>query len=404
MRKILINKKDFQWYLSCFGILLATDSMLVATNVNRIWARIAWIFLIFFFLYSLLKINFKLYSKSTKILCICIILTTCYIFTMFFCDLNGFVNYFQRIIILWLSFIIVNKYNYKEYMFYMIRIIKFISVFSLFAMLFRNMFSRIQFLPIIETNNYTFKNLIFACVSNETNRNYGIFWEPGAFQLYINLSFLYEVKNSKEITTRDFVIYTLTIFSTYSTSGIIIYMLIVIYYLLLNRRKIGSKYMFRKIVFLLIACITLFLIVTNESINQALFNKVYNYYDNPNINNTSTVSAYTRINSIMACIDIMKSNPLFGIGIKNNAEVFLNKYGLKSNPNTIFGMGSTFGLVSFLTYLYLVMNFSKNAKDILTKVFSLTIVVLMLFTENVSSSLPFFIILFYESEKLYYVH
>lgn len=71
---------------------------------------------------------------------------------------------------------------------------------------------------IINTANVVFYNYIFSYAIPTANyiRNFGIFREPGVFQMFISLALLFEF-NKTNISKKNILIFTLTMISTFST-------------------------------------------------------------------------------------------------------------------------------------------------------------------------------------------
>ena len=95
--------------------------------------------------------------------------------------------------------------------------------------------------PILRTSNITsYANLFVYCVSTAVpHRNCGIFWEPGAFQVYLNLALLFTL-NDTELSRRwlRIVILMIALLTTISTTGYICAALILMsYFISLDMKK-----------------------------------------------------------------------------------------------------------------------------------------------------------------------
>ncbi len=70
-------------------------------------------------------------------------------------------------------------------------------------------------------------------------RNCGPFWEPGAFQGYINLAFFIDMMSgNKDGGRRRYVIYILSVISTLSTGGYIVLFVNLMYYMIYGNKSI----------------------------------------------------------------------------------------------------------------------------------------------------------------------
>lgn len=83
-----------------------------------------------------------------------------------------------------------------------------------------------------------------------TLRNCGPFWEPGAFQGFVNLALFFEIVSSR-VFSRNALIYIITIFTTLSTGGYVV-MFVLISYLILQSKKVSflTKFIFLTIALL----------------------------------------------------------------------------------------------------------------------------------------------------------
>lgn len=86
--------------------------------------------------------------------------------------------------------------------------------------------------------------LIFAIPSDfslaGSHRNQGIFWEPGAFQVFVNLAYIFELSNERR-KPRIWVLALclMTVLTTYSTTGIITGILLLLFTLCRGKGALG---------------------------------------------------------------------------------------------------------------------------------------------------------------------
>ena len=84
-----------------------------------------------------------------------------------------------------------------------------------------------RFPILVNSNGRVGHFMIFATLSDFSmagaQRNQGIFWEPGAFQVFLNLAYIFEL-SSKNRKPRKWVIvlFLLSVITSYSTTGIIV--------------------------------------------------------------------------------------------------------------------------------------------------------------------------------------
>lgn len=101
--------------------------------------------------------------------------------------------------------------------------------------------SLIEVLPVLRNSKGRIGYFgIFTVVSDflmtGSHRNQGIFWEPGAFQAFLSLAYIFELSNVKQ---RKWVLISILIamFSTLSTTGIIVAVLLITFTLSRQRGK-----------------------------------------------------------------------------------------------------------------------------------------------------------------------
>jgi len=141
-----------------------------------------------------------------------------------------------------LGFLISGKYKLDEYLYYIEKVVFVVVIFSLIGVfIYSNFPSFIYKLPTYSFYHSSHKTaIIFNVLINESGivyRNAGIAWEPGAFQLLINLGVYAYIRNMNKVSFLKIGIYGLAIFFTKSTAGIFIFIFIIFY--ILRRDKIA---------------------------------------------------------------------------------------------------------------------------------------------------------------------
>lgn len=231
-----------------------------------------------------------------------------------------------------------------------------ISICSLIAFVFTTIrLGIIAHLPVFSSSNNVecyFWGLSFSYVPGKYYivRNLGIFWEPGAFQTYVILALLYELFVGKRVLPR--VIYTVTILTTLSSTGIVCLLLIwIIYGFSTSNRREG---------FLLLALLVSILSVLYfrldflpDSIRFNLVEKVQSVF---NGNSQEYVTVTTRVNSILYGIELLLQRPFSGIGrglgmlkeMAGNSVISCTPINWMLQYGLIFGSIAFIGLYRFL--------------------------------------------------------
>jgi hypothetical protein len=211
----------------------------------------------------------------------------------------------------------------------------------------------------------------------EFTRNSGIFWESGAYAGYLLLIPIFFINNMRELyhnnKTKCFVL-IVALLSTFSTTGYIVFMIILLYHFSFNYKRKILAY---------ITIIPVFLISA-----LYLYNKVDFLGDKISIHteiaqetlNTGEINQ-SRIGGLIFELHYIKKHPLFGNGLHkktNRADhPYLIDSGTAAYGNGFANFIATMGLVAFIVYLVLI---SKNLRLLKTreKIFFLFIVILLL--------------------------
>lgn len=210
-------------------------------------------------------------------------------------------------------------------------------------------------------------------------RNTFVFREPGLFQIMINMAFLFEIfLKTEKIELTHIVIYSIGIFSTFSTAGYITYGVLLFVYF--YHGKISS---YNVLLFGAFAIIAYFMF-TQSDLMEVVFNK----FDGES-GNTRSRSA---IISIYVLFHDVK-NLFFGAGVNHLNELYAF-YGLQlfrfhstingMLTNTFLNSAATFGIwigIYFVTGFYLLAKKLTKFRPIREK-YIVFIVFLLLFSNE----------------------
>ena len=153
---------------------------------------------------------------------------------------NGY--YFYSFVAgIWIGSIYTYKYSLSEFAKVYCNIMRVVCIASLICFFFRDILVDVPFFPIIEStkdNSYRWIGVISIPVKvHQRGRNFGPYWEPGTYQIYINAALclsLFVLKDNKKL--RDAIIFTATGLST--LSGIVLIPMLILYmaYAIENKR------------------------------------------------------------------------------------------------------------------------------------------------------------------------
>jgi uncharacterized membrane protein YuzA (DUF378 family) len=164
-------------------------------------------------------------------------------------------------------------------------------------------------------------------------RNFGIYWEPGLYQVYLNLMLLYVLFKTKKNLL--LLIYLgINIFFTFSPTGYITSFAIILFYSMRNNEGV-----WKKTVFAIVGIIALYL--------------VYPYFEKFMDFKRSTSSYEWRMQDIINGFQTFIKNPILGIGTSQiqYKSLFLSQYGVEhGNTNGLVSIPMEFGIFGIAFY------------------------------------------------------
>lgn len=246
-----------------------------------------------------------------------------------------------------------------------INIIYFLCVYSLITFfLYKLNPSIVERFPIVYNEmDYLAYNMGFSMIRSYSERNQGIFWEPGAFQTFIGIALILELFLIKRFSKKRIIVYLATVFTTYSTTGyvsVVVILLVYMIYVMINKVERNFKNV-RSLLFLIGLVAVLYLIFTNLSTETSkhVFGKITAYR-----NDTSRVkkmtSASVRVDAILKPISLFLDNPVFGVGT-TGLNGFASEEGYKMNTCTFVNW---FAMYGFIVGMIFVGGFYKISKYI----------------------------------------
>lgn len=222
-----------------------------------------------------------------------------------------------------------------------------------------------------------------------TFRNYGIFREPGVFQMYLNLALMFELKEEKNGREKRVVIFLIAIFLTFSTAGYIICGIIVMVQVTQSESRNINFYFG-----IIASSFIIFYLASNSIIeyDHNIFGKLFS-------DNTSRNS---RFGSAFINLQLAKNHLLFG----NGFSYVETNYGItraigfrgESNTNTVFKMLAVFGVLVPSIFIVGIIKIAK--KIYFSSVISFFLLLMMLFNEDMMfSALPYVLMMYGWKEK-----
>ena len=288
------------------------------------------------------------------------------------------------IILLLISSMITQIITIKEFAECFLKIILVLSLLSFLRypiLLFNIETFLIDFTSLIL---HPYSNYLFFAIKEDTIffdqfRNNGLWYEPGAFQIFINLAYLFGVI-FKIIKPKQILLLLLTVLSTFSTAGILVFGLISI-----------AALDFKRIKYFIPLLIMVLTILNAEIFYEVLVLKM-------DLNNASTGS---RFRDLMFNFKVFANHPINGIGFGESDLFFYYTKNLPfgTGSNTIGTILMSMGFFSFLILAPLLL-LTPIKINLSKKILYITTIFLLFITQNFSLVLIFWILFIYNVRRL----
>lgn len=235
-----------------------------------------------------------------------------------------------------------------------------------------------------------YKTLFLYCVDTygDNGRNNGPFWEPGVFQMYINIAVLFLLYSKKNINIKYLLVFVIALATTYSTTGYICFALVLITYYYDKSDSIKGCQFFLS----MLGAVGVYVFFTT---NLELYDRVFGKFDSTSVANASMV---IRVNEIIFYYELWKSNlgyMLLGAGATNAYNFVMGQHFIadvffEGSTQTTLRELASFGVVFTFIRLCLFYRFSKIfCKKILARAIVVLIVIIMINTESMIYSMLF---------------
>lgn len=342
-----IYKKDSMiiYYLIAIFIIYASDSMLFSANSQNSINNLSKI--VQLLVGSLSFVGYILFKKiSHKELFLLLFIAISLTFTHLVNEESTIIA-LQRYSVILFSYVIIKSADLNKLIIAYLRIMLVIAIVSIIGYIFVHEILASGVLPTIVNGKgkvFAFGVLTNLPISTVRTRNWGPFVEPGVYQGYLVISIifvLYTVKVKRKILY--LIIYSIALFTTYSTTGYIAIALAILSYLLLRDNHVSKKI---KLGVFVVGVIMVFILSTNGVFYRLFTNKFV--HDN----------VPERLLSIKYGLLTFFYSPLFGHG-SNYLQASNQLAGMSFNfTNSIIGNYVIFGLVIGTMYLIGFIKFS----------------------------------------------
>lgn len=288
-------------------------------------------------------------------------------------SMNGIIlnNMLMLIGILFSVFIVKQSIDYYDFKHSYIKFIKWTCIISLICYTLSNFISIDKFpffrSEILGVDSFMYSFYYCWGWGVGTTRNPGMFWEPGAFQCYINLAIIIWIFD-KDITKKksDLIVFIITLITTQSTTGYIILMVITLYSILTKKIKTKSRF---KTFAIIAMCMVGVFYMSKSDIIGAKFNN-------------SNTSYNIRQNDLTGSFNIIKKYPIDGVGYGSDLQVKeQQEYGIEKNSNGLLIFAIQFGFPTLCIYCIYMFRGIKNIMN-LSKIDTIFIVLTLVVMFN----------------------
>lgn len=180
-----------------------------------------------------------------------------------------------------------------------------------------------------------YSNLFLFVYRRGLWRNFGLFWEPGAFQTFINLALILECIR-KDVRVKYVLIFAVTILTTFSTTGYLAFAVAVI--MMMSKRGVDIKY--RLLVMFAAGILGLYIFLNQDDFFApgTIFGKLIH----TNLDSVNTFS--TRFYSIGKPFECFLKSPIWGTGYYN-LKVKTFEYTAGLNTFTLVNLFAVYGII-----------------------------------------------------------
>ena len=400
------NLKDIS--LIFILLFLSNDTYLFGTNSNDLMLALPRFFLLVFCLTTVIHsamINKLIYNRKTITLYFFLVISFAVVSVYHHEVLSRVII---KILCITTGMLICTRYDLKDYAQLFLRCMQFFSIAAILLTVVAYIApSVVSALPsMVNTAGVRFFSIGIAglderSLSTWSIRTGGIFWEPGVFQMYLNLSILFEMMLFHGENKKRIACYLLALFLTFSTTGYICFIWMIITYSLFGKND--SRLTVRNMaiyILLIIGVVSLYYIVLYTSLGEVVFGKLFDAKDG---------STFVRFASVLINLEIIQDHPFAGIGMDIMEDEFWTRTGLspdipwptKQNTNTLLYQFAAHGCLFGSLFTWGTYKFgAKLGKNFFMKMSIFIMIVLLYVGENLMTSIFPYIIIFYGVDKL----
>lgn len=318
--KKINEKKDYVSYICIFFLLYLSSSY----QISSISGTMRLIYFLILSLFVLLWYGSRKLSLKRNVIFILLIALINIILTAAINN-ETFFDATIMVAILLTAFAFSITIPFKKFVKVYCDIIFFICIFSSVAYFVALFWPNIitSFPETYNINGVPANNLFFTIIrpNDYLLRNFGLFWEPGAFQTYISLGLIFNLYILKKNTIKFIIVSIITLLTTFSSTGYIVGGLILFAYIfwqtfakkenMINKNKDGIVVVF----LVLITIIAYFNLPSNAQ--YQVFGKIASYSKDRTVNTAISI----RYDALRYPLMAFFSSPIYGVGYEKLYEL-----------------------------------------------------------------------------------
>lgn len=392
----LTNDKEYR--IACVGffmMLFLANSFVVTNDIISSTMTIAlWVMTAVFIIYGNSKIR-------KELLVILMVIAFCMLCTTLF-NRETFRPFVLTLFAYAVAMIYVNRVSLDTFKEAFISVMYWLSIISLIGFALYRLFPVLHNINIVR---YNYSNLFIYIDTTRYTRNTGMFWEPGAYQTFLNIALLFEILKNK-FNAKKVIIFIITILTTYSTTGYLALLLIVCIFINKKDSNINKKGRYAIIGFLFLLIVGIYFnqeLIFGSSLSngqQTVLGKLFNF----DLSNSAASSASVRYYAIIKPIALFFQSPIFGHGYEGLKKKLFD-YTLGMNTCTFINWFAVYGIIYGGMMMSGMYKFSKkNIGGGYQTIFVLLLMFLVTMSQNYVNNAIFLIFVLYGYKKEHDTH
>lgn len=346
IKKLRISKKDILALITTLWVILVSGIITVGSDKFLVF-MVGTAGIIGYILFSGKTVYCRDKSKIASVALVFTIIVAVQFWISIFSS-HIYLGSLKLLLIIGFVYLMAVNVEFDKFKYYFANIVCLIALVSICLYWFNENIISSGLFPTIKVDESTvYTNMYLYCINHSIlHRNCGMFWEPGAFQIYLNIALLFIIYDPKcKLKKIKIAILSLAVLTTISTTGYVAYSLIIFSYLVQDKGRGKITILFVLVSLLLIGG-RYFLPIIDES-----FSYKFGIGGNEMSNNV-----ISRVNPFILDLYMIKDNPVGLCGVDYYAEV-LHTYSMRyalpyiSSSCTHTMIAAVFGIIPGIYFL-----------------------------------------------------